>query len=882
MQPYNRGIRHSDYSRGELRVGDRYHYGTVHLETSLKAGFIDASIEADGELVPRFVSNDKAARTTLLSVIKRQLSECISFDFSVAFIAEGGLQTLMASLNELAERNIPGRIITSTYLNFNSPDSFRALLRFPNIETRVYQGNMHAKGYFFNKEDINTIIVGSSNLTQTALTCNKEWNVLLHACEDGDLLRSARSEFDELWASRLTAPLTASWISAYERERSMSAPSTRKAVRAFVAGSASPSPGVDEEEVRPNEMQRKALLSLAEIHREREPRALLISATGTGKTYLSAFDVAATKPKRVLFVAHRARILDASLESYRKVLKGAYTYELFGAGSTIPTATCVFAMAPSLVRHLDQFDSKTFDYIVIDEAHRAGASSYQKILDHFKPSFCLGMTATPSRTDGYDVFKLFNHVIAFRITLQDALESDMLAPFHYFGVADLEIDDETADDPALFSRLTCDERVRHIASKINELSVNTSRRRGLIFCSRNDEAREISRQLNKLGFRTMALSGSDSDEVRNNAISKLERNELEYILTVDIFNEGIDIPSLNQIIMLRRTESPIVFVQQLGRGLRKSEGKEFTLVLDFIGNYQCNFFVPIALSGDRTYNKDNLRAFMKEGTALLPGCTTISFDRIAEQRIFRALDQGRFSSARLLRDEYTNLKNIIGRIPRLSDFDKHEAIDPLLIFSKYGSYHEFLLRNEPDYNIALSDSACKILKFLSQRLASGKRAEELLILRKILESGEKSILVKSISKEGEAAACISKAAAASAMRYLSGSFSASNPEIIVEENGKVFLSPSFAAALSNDGFAKHVWDILDFGLSRNAEFYCNHYKDTGFVLYSKYTYEEACRILNWEKDVNGQNIGGYKYDEKTNTFPVFINYEKEPGIDDTI
>ena len=196
-------------------------------------------------------------------------------------------------------------------------------------------------------------------------------------------------------------------------------------------------------------------------------------------------------------------------------------------------ATCVFGMCSTVAPHLDEFQPDEFDYIVIDEAHRTGAASYQKIMDFFKPKFFLGMTATPNRTDGYDVFALFNHVIAFQITLQDALENEMLAPFHYFGISDLEIDDETVDDPTLFNKLTSDERVRHIVSKIEEYSVGKSARRGLVFCNRNAEARELSRKFNELGYRTCAISGEDSDEVRNSAIARLDSGELQYIISVD-------------------------------------------------------------------------------------------------------------------------------------------------------------------------------------------------------------------------------------------------------------------------------------------------------------------------------------------------------------
>lgn len=846
------------------------------LERGLRAGFIDSSEEVEAQYRPRLIANDKGCGTDLLTVIKRQLSVCESFDICVAFVAESGLQPLVEVLSELSQRGVSGRLLTSTYLNFNSPAVFRKLLEYKSIETRVYQGNLHAKGYVFDEGDTSTVIVGSSNLTQMALTCNREWNVLFRSYGAGEMLRSLRAEYELLWSDPLTAPLTAAWIDDYELYRSAQ---TTHETRAAFWYAESPSIEYDGE-IRPNEMQVHALEALAKLHERCEPRALLVSATGTGKTYLSAFDVAAIKPRRVLFLAHRQRILDSSRRSYERLLGDAYT-----CGSYVPSAgdtgeKCLFAMCSTMVRHLDDFAPDAFDYIVIDEAHRTGSSGYQMIMEHFAPRFYLGMTATPARTDGYDVFALFNHVIAFQITLQDALANDMLAPFHYFGIADLKIGDEDVDDPTLFSRLTSEERVRHIASKIEQYTVDKSGRRGLVFCNRNDEAAELSRRFNEMGYRTCALSGQNSDEERDNAIARLESGEVEYIFSVNILNEGVDIPSLNQVIMLRRTESAIVFVQQLGRGLRKAEGKDYALVLDFIGNYQKNFFVPIALSGDRTYNKDTLRAIVKEGSSVIPGCSTVSFDKVSEARIFQAIDGGDFSAARLLRDEYRSLRQMLGRIPGLREFDENGSVDPLRIIKKFGSYHAFLAKYEPDYGIVFSKDQEVMLKFISQKLASGKQLEDLLMLRRLIlgqrVDGEWADLERCYGGRELAEA------RKSAVALLSGSFFSSRGFIplVRETEMGCELSEAFSGGLEDVEFRRQVIEVVDFGLARYRERYRKPYRDTGLVLNAKYSYEEVCHLLNWEKNVNGQNIGGYKYDKKTRTFPVFINYEKDPDISD--
>lgn len=856
------------------------------LLSAARTAFLDSGYPSDERCRPKVVINAKERGRDVLSVIKRELASCDSFDLCVAFVAESGLQLLVQVLSELRDRGIRGRILTSTYLNFNSPAVFRKLLEYGNITTRVYQGSMHAKGYIFESDGTATVVLGSSNLTQTALTCNKEWNVMFRSHEGGEMVRAIRSEFDDLWSSSETAVLTEEWIDSYDAYRRECGQVKSGVVHSFRDAFEPSAPGAPSiSEIRPNPMQESALEALSVLHRRREPRALLVSATGTGKTYLSAFDVQAVGPSRVLFLAHRKRILSASMRSYSRLLGDGYSYGMYDPASHgSANATCLFAMCSTICKHLDDFDPRAFDYIVIDEAHRAGASSYQAILSHFKPGFMLGMTATPNRTDGYDVFALFNRVIAYQITLQDALENEMLVPFHYFGIADLSIDYEEKDDLSLFSRLVSEERVRHVIEKIEDYTVDKANRRGLIFCNRNEEAEELSRMFNERGFRTLALSGGNSDAERDEAIARLEAGDIEYIFSVDIFNEGIDIPSVNQIIMLRRTESSIVFVQQLGRGLRRAEGKECALVLDFIGNYQKNFFVPVALSGDKTFNKDNLRRIVKEGSSVIPGASTVSFDRVSEARIYRAIDGGDFTAAKFLRGEYSDLRQMLGRIPELLDFDRNGSIDPLLIFKKFGSYHAFLQKYEPEYDTEFDAAQCSILKFISQKLANGKRFEELFMLRELV-LGHAATPVELI--DSAVAAYRKKPQVrtlASACTVLYGDFSAGKDfvPLVAADEGGYELTGAFSRALADGEFRRQLLEVVEFGLSRHYASYGEPYRDTSFVLYAKYTYEEVCRLLKWEKNVNGQNIGGYKYDKRTNTYPVFINYDKDPEISDSI
>lgn len=592
------------------------------------------------------------------------------------------MQVLAAILADLRERNIPGRVLTSTYLNFNDPDALRKLLEYPNIETRIYQGDLHAKGYFFNKEQISTIIIGSSNLTQKALTCNKEWNILFRSFPDGKMLLDAKEQYEKLWDDPLSTPLTNAWVSEYENflRQHKSSPVVKRSTRAFKLSAENAalksnalitSTGATEEvaarKIVPNKMQEKALEALKVLHDRDEPRALLVSATGTGKTYLSALDVERQKPRKVLFIAHRQRILSASEISFQNVLGDRYSYKLYGGSSKETDATCLFAMVGTLAKHLDDFAPDCFDYIIIDEAHRTGAEGYRKILEYFTPKFVLGMTATPSRTDGYDVYSLFNHVIAYRITLQDALDNELLTPFHYFGIADLEIDDERQDDFSLFNKLTSKDRVDHVLAKIDEYSVEKSNRK------------------------------------------------------------------------------------------------------------------------------------------------------------------------------------------------------------KYGSYAAFLQRYEKGVASTLSEAKLEYLKFISTKLASGKRVEDLLMLKDLVSNRNAVTFASAMERFGFAHAC-------SVRNMLTGSFSTAGKDVVAFEDGELKLSHSFAAMLGDPYFESCVMDALDFGIARARSRYSNRYKETDFVLNEKYSREDVARLLNWNKEPNYQNIGGYFYDQETKTFPVFIDYEKDPSI----
>ena len=329
--------------------------------------------------------------------------------------------------------------------------------------------------------------------------------------------------------------------------------------------------------------------------------------------------------------------------------------------------------------------------------------------------------------------------------------------------------------------------------------------------------------------------------------------------------------------MLRPTESPIVFIQQLGRGLRKAEGKEYVVVLDFIGNYRNNFMIPIALSGDRSYNKDNIRRYITEGGRVIPGASTIHFDEISRKRIFQAIDNANFSDIKLIRENYTNLKNKLGHIPALADFDKYGEMDVLRIFdnNSLGSYYKFLVKYEKEYKIRLSADEEKVIEFVSKKLASGKRIHELELLKRSLKyhHGLLGLLQESLSENYQQS--MDENCAENIINMMTNHFPTNaaqktyaNCVFLEKEENDYAVSKTFETMLQNPDFYHILEELVDFGISRYHANYCNRYQNTDLVLYQKYTYEDVCRLLNWERNEVPLNIGGYKFDKKTKTFPL--------------
>ena len=883
------------------------------VRLGFETAYIDGSVVSSEAYRPQFVSNNHKEGKKVFSSIEDELLACDRFQISVAFITMSGITPLLQTLKELEKRKIHGEILTTNYLNFSEPKALKKLDALSNITLRMYdvelaEEGFHTKGYIFKKDEIYRIIIGSSNITSAALTSNREWNTKLVSTEQGEMAREIVAEFNELWNSKYTLSFE-DFFEQYEAQYRIIKHQREIAKQEEI-------PSIEKYKLKPNSMQVGFITNLKKILASGENKALLISATGTGKTYASAFAMRELGFKRVLFLVHRGQLARQTKKSYEKVFAKSISMGLVGAGYHEYDADYVFATVQTLNRdeHLLQYEKNTFDCIILDEAHHVSADTYQKIMKHFTPKLWLGMTATPDKRDdnieGRNVYEIFNYQIAYEIRLQQAMEENLLCPFHYFGITDLSIIGDNKEKSRDFSMLTSDERVKHIIKQADYYGYSGDKVKGIIFCSSIKETEELSAKFNQTinpsngkAFRTIALNGSASEKERQHAFERLAMDEkeatadnqpLDYIFSVEILNEGVDIVEVNQVIMLRPTQSPIVFIQQLGRGLRKANGKEYVVILDFIGNYNTNFMIPIALSGDRTYNKDNIRRYVMEGGRVIPGASTVHFDEISRKRIFASIDNANFSDIKLIKENYTNLKNKLGRIPMLCDFDNYGEMDVIRIFDNksLGSYYKFLVKYEKEYQVRLSEKEEKVIEFVSKKLANGKRIQELQLLKRMLayakEAPRKGLfagLVEDMKKYGKN---ISQDQKENLVNVMTNEFPAGTGKkaysqcIFIEKEGADYKP---TASFINMALHKEFYDILDelvdFGISRYKRDYRVSYGDTDLVLYQKYTYEDVCRLLNWEQNEVPLNIGGYKYDKKTKTFPVFINYDKAEDISDT-
>lgn len=829
-----------------------------------------------------------------LTEIKESFNECIGFYFSVAFINYSGLQLILENFEESKGKNIKGSIITSTYLNFTQPAALKKIKEFKNIDLKIfvtdeYNKGFHTKVYIFEYIGYYKIYVGSSNLTQSALKGNEEWNVKIVSKKDNKFAKEVILEYNRLLSE--TKYVDDEFLEKYELFiKELKKINNNNFSNKFMS---------ENKKIVPNSMQRNALENLNRLREHKGEKSLVIAATGTGKTYMSAFDVKQFNPRRMLFVVHREDILRKAMSDFSKIIKRR-DLGLFTGNNKDYDAYYMFATIHSISRHYMDFSKDHFDYIIIDEAHHAYAETYQRILNYFKPKFLLGMTATPERSEGNDIFSIFDNNIALEVRLNEALENDLVVPFHYFGITDIESVDledvDISDIQEVASRLKINERVEFIIQKMNFYGYDGDKRKCIGFCVNIDHAKYMCDEFNKRGIKSVVLTSENLVDERAEQIKRLEdeNDDLEIIFTVDLFNEGVDIPSLNLVIMLRPTSSSIIFIQQLGRGLRKHKDKEFLTVLDFIGNHNKAFLIAIALNGSRYYDKDSLKVSIATDFSNVPGGTNIQMDKISKERILAQIDLENFNSLKYLKDEYNEFKKLNnGRIIySLVDYFIFEGAPNPIKFLKLSSnktktylgFLEKIEKNLIDARLLENEEFIGVLKDISIKLPL-KRPFEFIILRYLINNstGTRIELKNEIKKYIE---YIDDDTFNHVLECLNGDYYDSGQKknniiLVKQTDDKITISDAFKNIILNKKNELYIKDTINYGLLRyEKEFLNKNYGIPFFKLYGQYQMVDAALLSNYRKIHSSFRGSGLICN--ANEWFLFVDLHKEDDIKESI
>ena len=769
-----------------------------------------------------------------LNKIIDSLKKCNSFSFSVSFIKKAGLILFKRELEEALERGVKGKLITSTYQNFTDIASLEYFMnlqsKYSNFECHLdYEcfgdNGFHSKGYLFEYEDSYEFIVGSTNITRFALLKNVEWNVSLYSKEKMESYNQAMEDFVYLWNE--TLPLENSLIEKYKLQLDYA---IERWDMDYI--------NISDTTINPNSMQRKALRELRRYRNMGIKRSLIISATGSGKTYLAAFDARNFGAKRLLYIVHRETILKDARDSFIKVFGAERTYGFFTGNEKSLDSDFVFATNTMLAKHIEEFVPEEFDYIIYDEVHHIVANTGKKIFEFFKPEFMLGLTATPERMDNQDIFGLFDQNVPFELRLRDAISNDLVVPFHYYGIRDQLVDYNSKDKMVIANQIANQDNIEFIKEQIEKHRKLNEKLKCIAFCTNIQSSKLMAEELFEEGYQTVSLTGINDTGIRMKAFKDLQddNNPLEIICTVDILNEGVDIPQVNMVLFLRPTESQTIFIQQLGRGLRKYPGKEYVTVLDFIGNnYDRAVQIALALGTlgkttymEKAYLKQMIRSDFK--SLDIPN-VVIDIDELSKEEILNYIDKTNFNSKVFLEKDYQNFKSYInsGTYPTHMDFlnsdvapDLIRIIKSSLNNSKNKSYYNFLLKigeeNIPMFNDIEIDVINKI-----EDLLPIARLDEYLIINQVLK--EDKIDLKRLEGINSHITNLTLKNAYDNLVSLN----------IVNENGEWYFNKS------NKEFIRYLEDVLNYGITRyNREF--GEYEGL-FKLYRNYYKEQASRIM---------------------------------------
>ena len=819
---------------------------------------------------------------TFLATIQANLRGCKSFCFSVSFIKKAGLDLLSNDIRAAIERGAKGKLITSTYQKFTDVESLRWFLNlattFSNFEChlddecfydiRTYSTNgFHTKGYIFEFDERAEIIIGSSNITRYALLKNIEWDLVVNCAKDSEVYCNALREFEYLWSS--TLGLSSERISIYSSKIS------------FAIERWDMDYDVVDQRIVPNYMQRKAL---KELNRNRAlgiQRSLIISATGSGKTYLAAFDALNFGPKKLLYVVHEGSILRRSLETFQDVFGGQKVCGMYSGEAKETETDFLFSTNVSMCKNLDIFKKDEFDYIIIDECHHAVAETYKKIIDYFEPEFLLGLTATENRMDNKDVVEIFDNNIPFELRLRDAIINDLIVPFHYYGIRDELVDYGLSDsaERRLIAQMADTGNCEFIHQQIEKHRKDGEKLKALAFCRNIQHARMMSENLGEY-YKTEFLTGKNKTGERIRAFNDLQSDskDLEILFAVDILNEGVDIPGVNMVLFLRPTESSTIFIQQLGRGLRKYPGKDYVTILDFIGNnYKRSVHIALALgslSRNSILEKKLLKSMILNDfkpLGLDSYGVKISIDDLSKEEIVESIEKENFNSLRYMKTDYLNFKNYLNSpsYPKHIDYLNSDYAPNLLKFMKIKiggrkteSYYNFLKGIEEENLPVFSSEQIRVINYLSNLLPLVRR-HEYVIVEKLL-TGQKS--------EDYLRAVLSAEIASFETEQMEHATRFLIENGAVTKDGNNF---SIACELEPE-FTEYVADLLNYGITDFGARYRGE-NESDFLMWQDYRMDQVqLKILNNPGDI----MKGTYY--KDGNMYVFAGLKKDRPEDDPL
>ena len=813
---------------------------------------------------------------TFLATIQANLRSCKAFYFTVSFIKKAGLVLLTNDIKSAIERGVKGKLITSTYQNFTDVESlkffFNLSLSFDNFECHLddecfydeksYTTNgFHTKGYLFEFEERCELIIGSSNITRYALLKNIEWDLVVDSKKDDEPYKSAYLEFNYLWNK--TINLTEERINVYAQKLN------------FVIERWDMDYDLAEQKIKPNYMQRKAL---KELNRNRAigiNKALIVSATGSGKTYLAAFDALNFDPKRLLYVVHEGSILSKSLETFQNVFGGLKSCGMYSGEAKEMDADFIFSTNVSMCRSLELFSKDEFDYIIIDECHHAVANTYRQIIDYFEPDFLLGITATENRMDNQDVVELFGNNIPYELRLRDAIINDLIVPFHYYGIRDELIDYGLSDsaERRLIAQISNEDNCNFIHDQIEKHRQNDTKLKALAFCRNIQHARMMAENMSEY-YNTAFLSGKNKTGERIRAYNDLQSDDkdLEILFAVDILNEGVDIPGVNMVLFLRPTESSTIFIQQLGRGLRKYPNKNYVTILDFIGNsYKRSVHIALALgslSKGYILEKKLLKCMVKDDFKLLAleeYGVKINIDDLSKEEILQHIENENFNQLRYLKKDYQNFKSYLKTpsYPKHMDYVNSDYAPNLLKFMKIKisnqktcSYYKFLVGIGEDVPL-FTEEQVRVINYLSNLLPLVRR-HEFLIVKSILQ-GEfhENVIRKQLGNE--ISGCIDEQFE-HALKFMKEGGMVTHVENMIRFSCEV-----------DPEFVEYIDDLLEYGLSQYSARYTNDEEE--FLLYQDYRQDQV--LLKILLNPKNNQYGTYY---KNGNMYIFAGLKKDSSV----